>query len=88
MIAGSEGPGGIYFEDAYLAQLLGVIALSFILFSGGLDTQFKEIRRVVGTGILLSTLGVVLTSVVVGWFAHAILGLPLLQGLLLGAIIS
>ena len=44
MLAGSEGPGGIYFYDLKLAQIFGVIALNFILFSGGLDTKFESIR--------------------------------------------
>ena len=39
MLAGSDGPGGIYFDDARLAQSIGVVALIFILFSGGLDTD-------------------------------------------------
>ena len=41
MLAGSEGIGGINFENAHIAQVLGVVALNFILFSGGLDTKIK-----------------------------------------------
>ncbi len=44
MLAGSEGPGGIYFSDAGLAQSIGVIALAFILFAVGLDTNWREVR--------------------------------------------
>jgi cell volume regulation protein A len=39
MLAGSDGPGGIYFDDAKLAQSIGIIALTFILFAGGLETK-------------------------------------------------
>ena len=44
MLAGSDGPGGIYFDDPRLAQSLGVLALAFILFSGGLDTEWESVR--------------------------------------------
>ncbi|MFB3765966.1 MAG: potassium/proton antiporter [Methanotrichaceae archaeon] len=88
MLAGSEGPGGIYFDDPSLAQSLGIIALIFILFAGGLDTNWLNIKPVLGKGITLATLGVMLTAVLVGLFAATILGLTLLEGLLLGSIIS
>jgi potassium/hydrogen antiporter len=88
MLAGSEGPGGIYFDDAELAQWLGVLTLIFILFSGGLDTAWSFVRPVLWRALLLSTLGVAVTAFLVGWFSHVFLGLPLVQGLLLGAIVS
>ncbi|MCX7670720.1 MAG: cation:proton antiporter, partial [Anaerolineae bacterium] len=44
MLAGSDGPGGIYFDDPRLAGSLGVVALAFILFAGGLDTDWSRIR--------------------------------------------
>jgi len=88
MLAGSDGPGGIYFADAEMANLLGTVALAFILFSGGLDTNWRIIRPVLFRGALLSTLGVAVTAGLVGVFAWAVLGLNLLTGLLLGAIIS
>lgn len=88
MLAGSEGPGGIYFDDNRLAQSVGVVALVFILFSGGLDTKWETIRPVLKEGISLSTLGVFLTAVVVGIFATIFLGFSLPQGLLLGSIVS
>ncbi|HOW60006.1 MAG TPA: potassium/proton antiporter [Candidatus Omnitrophota bacterium] len=88
MLAGSEGIGGIYFDNAALAKIIGVIALSFILFSGGLETDFGEAKRVFAKGITLSTLGVLITAFVVGIFASWIFKIPLKEGLLLGAIIS
>lgn len=88
MLAGSDGFGGIQFDNAELANLVGTIALAFILFSGGLDTNWQYIRPVLGRGILLSTFGVISTAVFVGLFAWGVLGFPLLTGLLLGAIIS
>ena len=44
VFAGSEGPGGIFFADASLAQAIGIIALVFILFSGGLETDWKFVK--------------------------------------------
>lgn len=88
MLAGSEGIGGIYFDNAALAKTIGVIALSFILFSGGLETDFNEAKRVFVKGLSLSTLGVLITAAIVGTFASWIFRIPFKEGLLLGAIIS
>ncbi len=88
MLAGSEGPGGIHFYDPKLAQILGVIALNFILFSGGLDTKFESIRPVLWRGISLSTLGVLFTAASVGIFVHLVTNFTLLEALLLGSIVS
>ncbi len=88
MLAGSEGIGGIYFDNAALAQVIGIIALSFILFSGGLETDYSEAKRVFAKGIALSTIGVLITAGAVGIFASWIFRIPIKEGLLLGAIIS
>ena len=88
MLAGSEGLGGIYFDDAHLAQSLGVVALALILFSGGLDTEWSSVRPVLLKGLALSTVGVLITALLVGLFARAVLGFSLLEGVLLGAIVS
>lgn len=88
MIAGSDGPGGIYFDDANLAQGLGVIALSLILFAGGLETKWQSIRPVLWPGVVLATLGVVITAVAVGLFAHFVLGIPLAMSMLTGSIVA
>lgn len=88
MLAGSDGPGGIYFDDPNLTQFIGVIALVFILFSGGLDTDWLSIRPILRQGVTLATLGVVITALLVGVFAHWLLNLSLLEGMLLGAIVS
>jgi cell volume regulation protein A len=88
MLAGSDGPGGIYFDDPWLSQSVGVLALAFILFSGGLDTQWNQIRPVLASGLALSTFGVLITTGLMGLFAHLAFELSLLEGLLLGAIVS
>lgn len=88
MLAGSEGVGQIDFADYELAQSIGIIALAFILFAGGLDTEWRTVRPVVGHGVLLATAGVLVTAVVSGVLATVILDVSLTAGLLLGAIIS
>lgn len=88
MLAGSDGPGGIYFNDPHVAQFLGVVSLNFILFSGGLDTRWESIRPVLKTGIALSTVGVLITAVCVGLFSSYLLNISLREGMLLGAIVS
>src|SRR5688572_25399071 len=70
ILAGSEGIGGIYFDNAELAQFIGIVALNFILFSGGLDTHWQSIRPVVWRAISLSTIGVLMTALSVGMFMH------------------
>jgi cell volume regulation protein A len=88
ILAGSEGPGGIPFEDARLAQSLGVLALALILFSGGLDTEWQTIASVAWCGVALSTLGVLLTAALVGAFTTLALGFSWVEGMLLGSIVS
>lgn len=88
MIAGSEGPGGIQFDDAWAAQFLGVIALAFIIFSGGLHSSWKQVRPVLWSGVSLSTIGVFLTAVLVALFLHLAFDVPFLNSLLVGAIVS
>ncbi|WIG59343.1 MAG: Na(+)/H(+) antiporter [Ktedonobacterales bacterium] len=88
MLAGSDGPGGIFFNDVWLSQLVGTIGLALIIFSGGLDTNWTQIRPVLWRGLSLSTLGVLLSAGVVAGFAVLALGFTWTQGMLLGAIVS
>src|SRR4051812_12562389 len=88
MLAGSEGPGGIYFDDAHLAQSIGIISLVFILFSGGLDTKWKKVEPVLLSSLSLSTIGVLITTLAVGLFVHFVFQLPFLVSLLLGSVVS
>ncbi|MFZ5939678.1 MAG: potassium/proton antiporter [Bacteroidota bacterium] len=88
MLAGSEGIGGIYFDNPALARFIGVMALNFILFSGGLDTRWDLIRPVFWQGISLSTLGVLFTTITTGLFISLITDFSIYEGLLLGAIVS
>jgi len=88
MLAGSEGPGGIAFDDAGMAQSVGIIALVIILFAGGLDTNWSEARSISWQATSLATLGVLLTALAVGLFATVVLNLSLASGLLLGAVVS
>jgi len=88
MLAGSEGIGGIYFDDARLAQSVGIIALVFILFAGGLDTNWGDSKPIFKEGAVLATVGVFFTAIAVGLFASLLLGFSPLTGLLLGAIVS
>lgn len=88
MILGSEGMGGINFNDPKLAQSVGLIAFTFILYSGGLETDFKSVRPVLWQGISLSTLGVLITASCLGMFIHYITDFTLYESLLLGSIVS
>jgi len=88
ILAGSEGIGGIYFDNTLVAKSIGMVALIFIIFSGGIDTNWKESKPVVCPGILLATIGVLLTALFTGIFAAYVLKFSLLEGILLGSIVS
>lgn len=88
MLAGSEGPGGIYFDNAKIAQAVGSVALVFILFSGGLETHWKSVKPILKESLVLATLGVLITALVVAAFSVFVLQFSWLNGMLLGAVIS
>ena len=94
MIFGSDGLG-LEFNDTGDAQFIGMVALSIILFSGGMDTKYKEIKPIIAPGIILSTLGVLFTALLTGFFIFFLSGmswtniqLPLTTSLLLAATMS
>lgn len=88
MLAGSEGPGGINFSDYGLAQGVGVLCLVFILFSGGLDTEWRQVRGALTPALLLATVGVVISAAVVAGAAVLMLNFTPMQGFLLGSVIA
>lgn len=67
MLAGSDGLG-IQFSSPDIAQRIGMIALCIILFSGGMDTQYTEIKPIAKEGVVLATVGVLLTAIITGAF--------------------
>jgi cell volume regulation protein A len=88
MLLGSDGPGGIEFDDAELAREVGVIGLALILYEGGLQTSWRRLRQVAVPAALLSTVGVVVSTLLTGVAAHALFDLSWLEGILLGAVVS
>ncbi|MBQ8502632.1 MAG: potassium/proton antiporter [Bacteroides sp.] len=94
MLFGSDGLG-LQFHNAKEAQFIGMVSLSVILFSGGMDTKFQEIKPILAPGIILSTIGVLLTALFTGLFIWWLSGmswtnieLPLITSLLLAATMS
>lgn len=88
MLAGSDGIGGIYFEDPKIAQFIGVVSLNFILFSGGLDTNWISVKPILKEGLMLSTVGVLLTALSLGTFVWLISNFTIYESMLLGSIVS
>lgn len=88
MLAGTDGIGGIEFENPKIAQFIGVIALNVILFSGGLDTHWKSVKPIWKQSAVLSTFGVLVTALVLGTFVYYITDFTIYESLLLGSIVS
>ncbi len=88
MLLGEDGPGGIHYNDFASAYAMGSLALAIILFAGGLETDVRKTRGTLAPSLLLSTLGVVITAVIVGVIASYVLNISIEMGLLLGAVVS
>jgi potassium/hydrogen antiporter len=88
MLAGSEGIGGVEFDDAELTRTLGTIALVLILFEGGLAAGWNSIRPVIGAAVSLAVLGTLGTALIAGFAAALILDLGTLESMIVGAAIG
>ena len=94
MLFGSDGLG-IQFSDPHIAQFIGMLALSIILFSGGMDTKIAEVKPIASQGVVLATLGVLIMTLVTGGFIYylSLLAtgyetLTLAESMLLAAVMS
>ncbi|KAB0677997.1 potassium/proton antiporter [Aureimonas leprariae] len=87
LLAGEDGLG-LHFNDARLAYFVGSIALAIILFDSGIETPFRAFRQSAAPAVTLAVLGVPITAAIFGLAASYVLGLPLLEGVLLGAIVG
>lgn len=94
MLFGSDGLG-IQFSNPDITQFIGMLALSIILFSGGMDTKFSEIKPIAAPGIVLATAGVLITTLITGTFIYYVsllvghyITLSFPQALLLAAVMS
>ena len=88
MVFGSDGLLKIPFDNYELASQVSSFALIFIMFYGGFGTSWKAAKPVAAQSILLSSLGVVMTALLTGVFCHFVLGFPLLESLLIGAVLG
>lgn len=86
--AGSEGIGGIYFDDAKITQDIGNIALLFILFAGALETKKSDATMALYPSGILATAGVFFTAMLAALIAYVLTSLNLKESLLFGAIVS
>ena len=83
----------ISFRSVEMTQFVGMIALCIILFTGGMDTKFSEIKPIIGPGVVLATVGVVMTAFVLAgfvWLVAPWLGIeiPFALALLLASTMS
>ena len=94
MLSGSDGLG-IEFNSPKIAQAIGVVALNIILFSGGMDTRFTEVKPIAAQGMILATIGVLFTALLTGififWLTNNFFNavtFTLLESLLLASVMS
>lgn len=88
MLFGSDGVFKIQFDNFGISEQICCIALCFIMFYGGFGTNIEAAKPVAAQAILLSSLGVILTAALVGVFCYLVLSIPLIDSLLIGAVIS
>ncbi len=88
MAIGSDGFGWIAFNDYRMARRIGIVALSLILFEGGVAAGWGEIRPVFAPALSLAVLGTIATAMISGFVAAWLFDLPALEGLLLGSILA
>ncbi|MGQ3177936.1 MAG: potassium/proton antiporter [Blastomonas fulva] len=88
MLAGVDGPGGIAFNDYVLTQGVGVACLIFILFSGGMDTSWQAVKRMVRPALVLATFGVLISALITASAAVLLLKFTWFQGFLLGSVVA
>lgn len=88
MLAGEDGPGQIDFDNFDAAYALGSIALAIILYGGGVETRLDRLKSSRAPSLVLASIGVLLTAAIVGLAAHWIFNVSLVEGLLLGAVVS
>lgn len=78
----------IYYDNANLTQLFGILALIIILFDGGMQTSWRDIKPVIGGSVSLATIGVLITATIFGVCSVFILGIDWKEGMLIGAIVG
>jgi cell volume regulation protein A len=88
MLLGSDGPGGIAFDDAAVAREVGIVSLVAILYEGGLSTSWRRLRTVALPATLLSTVGVAVSAGLTGCFAHLLFDLSWAEAFLLGSVVA
>lgn len=88
MLFGTDGIVKIAFDNFAIAEQICSISLIFIMFYGGFGTKWSAAKPIVKPAILLSSLGVILTAAITGWFCYAVLQIPILESLLIGSVVS
>ncbi len=88
ILAGEQGPGTIQFQNMHTAHLIGVLALAIILLDAGLHTKISSFSGGLLPALTLASIGILITSILIGLFSSWLLHLSWLEGLLLGAILS
>ncbi|GAB3670453.1 potassium/proton antiporter [Actinocorallia lasiicapitis] len=83
-----ESGAGFRFDDAALAQTLGLASLVIILIEGGLTTNWRQVRGSVAPALSLAIIGTAISIVIVAGAAYWLLHLDWRLALLLGAVLA
>ena len=88
MLMGSDGIGGVYFNDFQLAEHISTIAIVIIIFYGGFGTKWDAAKPILTKAGLLSSFGTIVTAFIIGFFCSLVMDVPLLYGLLFGSVVG
>lgn len=88
LFLGNGSWGGPVYDNPILTEHLSSLALNVIIFVGGFNTSMKSIKLAYKEGLVLSTVGVLMTAVILGYLTYLVTDLPLLSAILFGSIVS
>src|SRR5438094_5928438 len=88
VLAGPEGVGHLTLDNPEALKLVGILALVMILFSGGFESSWREVKSIITRGLIMATFGLIVSACLMSLGLHYLFGLSWLNGLLLGSIVS
>ena len=88
MIFGVNGIFKIDYENYELSRDICSFALIYIIFFGGFGTNLSMARGIIKKSLILSSLGVIFTSLLTGIFSHYVLKIDWYTSFLIGSVLG